>query len=133
MNYSDEQLQQRYRFGRNRIMYPEYSNIKRGQRHRHLWASSFFSLTSILSFVGFSVKQKWWIHTSSGKRNNSVPIFTGTNAFRNYMLTAQGQSVSLWRSLLILLSRWDIDSINVYTFWKTLVYFIPNIFFGQVE
>jgi hypothetical protein len=31
-------------------------------------------------------------------------------------LTAQGQSISLWGSLLILLSRWDIDSINLYTF-----------------
>ena len=52
--------------------FTEYGNIKRGQRYRHLWASSFVSLTSIWSFDGFSVRQKWWIHTSSGKRNNSV-------------------------------------------------------------
>ena len=54
------------------------------------------------------------LRTRRDKRNRNM--FTGTNAFRNYKLTAQGQSVSLWRSLLIVLSRWDIDSINLYTF-----------------
>ena len=45
--------------------------------------------------------------TRWGKQNANM--LTGTNSFRNSMLTTQWETVSLWRSLMICLTQWDID------------------------
>ena len=45
-------------------------------------------------------------------------MLTGINAFRNDMITAQWKSVSFWRSLLILLSQWNIDACKCIHFEK---------------
>jgi hypothetical protein len=61
-------------------------------------------------FIESALKSQ--ISTSNDKRKvktiakKNTSMFTGTNTFRNDMLTAQGQSVPLWRSLILI---WDID------------------------